>query len=338
MTTSETRARLSNRVDEVEHIPVTRHAQVFGHSISLNFTPRYTLPAATSEPALAIHHQTFTLSTTPALPLYRSQNLLEDGSPVLTINRHTEGDRLDFAHLTHFLVDDKQILVHPRNHASPDLVSSRLFGPVMAYWLESQSTTVLHASAVATEIGAIAFLSHNGGGKSTLAAAMMRCGSRLLADDMLAVTTRSTAVQALPAYPEMRMWPDVARFFIDDLQSFTTVHPESPKLRIPVGAGTFGEFCQTPTLLRAMYLPYRVPGCATPAIETLPRSEAARLLIRHSFVPQLAAVARDPGERLDAIVQLANTLPVMRIRVGGGPTCLDAVCECLSEDLAAVDH
>lgn len=332
------RARLSKRVDAVEHIPVTPHVQVFGHSISLNFAPRCALPAATSEPALAIHHQTFTLSAIPALPLYRSQNLLDDGSPVLTINRHTEGDRLDFAHLTRFLVDDKQILVHPCKSASPDLVASRLFGPVMAYWLESQSNTVLHASAVATAIGAIAFLSHNGGGKSTLAAAMMRRGSRLLADDMLAVTTRSTAVQALPAYPEMRMWPDVARFFIDDLQAFDTVHPESSKLRIPVGGGTLGEFCQTPILLRAMYLPYRVPGCGAPAIGTLPPSEAARLLIRHSFVPQLAAVTRDPGERLDAIVQLASTLPVKRISFGSGMTCLDAVCECLSEDLATIDH
>jgi hypothetical protein len=63
----------------------------------------------------------------------------------------------------------------------------------------------LHASAARTAGGVIAFLSGSGGGKTSLAAELLRRGSALYTDDILALEQRDDGVVAHPGPPLMNL-------------------------------------------------------------------------------------------------------------------------------------
>ncbi|MDQ3788641.1 MAG: hypothetical protein M3422_15535, partial [Actinomycetota bacterium] len=86
------------------------------------------------------------------------------------------GDR-DFARIT----------VHKHPDADEALLPILVAGAVVAIHLTLHQALVLHASAVATNGSAIAFVGSSGMGKSTLAAALCNLGCALLTDDVLRV-------------------------------------------------------------------------------------------------------------------------------------------------------
>jgi hypothetical protein len=68
-----------------------------------------------------------------------------------------------------------------------DLLPILLAGTVSAFLLALRGQTVLHASAVAREDAALAFVGQSGRGKSTLAALLCLHGAALVTDDVLVV-------------------------------------------------------------------------------------------------------------------------------------------------------
>ena len=72
---------------------------------------------------------------------------------------------------------------------------------MFSYWLERQGIPVLHASAVTVEGQAVAFLSSNDGGKTSLAATLMQAGYALLTDDLLPVERADEQFLGRPAIP-----------------------------------------------------------------------------------------------------------------------------------------
>jgi hypothetical protein len=66
---------------------------------------------------------------------------------------------------------------------------------------------VLHASAVLTRHGVIAFVGKGGQGKSTLAASFARDGCALVSDDCLVLRAEQGGWTAIPSYPGVRLWP-----------------------------------------------------------------------------------------------------------------------------------
>jgi hypothetical protein len=82
-----------------------------------------------------------------------------------------------------------------------------LLGQVSALLLQRRGLPALHASAVVTDDGAIAFLGPKGRGKSTMAGFAARHGGALLTDDLLPLQrdTDGTLV-GLPSFPLMKAW------------------------------------------------------------------------------------------------------------------------------------
>lgn len=81
-----------------------------------------------------------------------------------------------------------------------------LAGTVMAFVQTLRGRTVLHASAVAVDGAALAFVGQSGRGKSTLAAVMCLHGSSLLTDDVLVVEP-GPPVMAIGGATELRLRP-----------------------------------------------------------------------------------------------------------------------------------
>jgi hypothetical protein len=87
------------------------------------------------------------------------------------------------------------------------LVAECLLGPGLILALAARGIYCLHASAVRTPRGAIAFLGESGQGKSTLARFLAETvpGCVRLADDILPVRMGAVGIEALPRFPQLKL-------------------------------------------------------------------------------------------------------------------------------------
>ena len=114
-------------------------------------------------------------------------------------------------------------------------------GPVLTLTLALHGTFCLHASAVATTRGVVAFMGSSGAGKSTLARLLAGLPSasapwRLVADDILPWSVDGGRPVALPRFPQLKLAPDAQpslalpeRLPLVALYELAAPAPESPR-------------------------------------------------------------------------------------------------------------
>jgi hypothetical protein len=120
------------------------------------------------------------------------------------------GTYLSFYQIGSFLVrDGHEIIVEPLPDIDDRVLRLPLLGAVLAVLLHQRGKLVLHASAVAINGKAIAFIGAKGSGKSTLAAALYGRGHELLADDVVAIDLQTAdPPMVLSGYPQLKLHPD----------------------------------------------------------------------------------------------------------------------------------
>jgi len=219
-----------------------------------------------------------------------------------------------------FYLEPGRIRGHLLDPGCRDLMELRLLGPVLSYWLERLGIPVLHAAAVRVDAGAVGFVAHSGGGKSSLAAALLQAGAPLLTDDILPVEECGGTFLARPGYPQLRMEPDSARHFLGTTDGLAAVCLDGTKLHVPVGT-----FEDTSLPLACLYLVERRPGPVE--ILPLPRREAVVELVRHSFSPYLVEAVGLQPRRLDLFARLVRQVPVRRLLCPAGLEHLPQVAE-----------
>jgi hypothetical protein len=271
-------------------------------------------------------------------PVYVSRLRTARGESNCTFHRLGDRDVLRFPGVGDFALEAHRISCRAAAPADMAAVEIHLLGTVLCCWLERAGTPCLHASAVVTGGGAVGFLSHNGGGKSTLAAAMVAGGCPLLSDDVVAVEECASGFCGHHGYPQMRLWPEEARHFCGATASLPRLHADTTKLRVPVGAGGFGTFDDAKRPLSRFYLPVRRPaadGDPSVRLETLSPRDAVIELVRHSFVAALVEAAGWQPRRLDLFARLALAVPVKRLTYPSGLEHLPAVRAAILLDSAA---
>lgn len=215
-------------------------------------------------------------------PIHRWE--LPEGCLWLSISRHKTGYLLQFPDLATFLVaaDAKTVRCWPHPGTPPSSIRHLFLDQVMPLVLNRMGKAVLHASAVATVDGAIAFTGRGGQGKSTLAGAFVNHGASLLSDDCLVLHHTDGAFHVVPSYPGLRLWPDVVQALARDSPVLPPVCHYSLKGRLQHGL----PFASRPLPLRRLYL------LATPAdgISVVPLTPADALieLAKLSFVLDVA--------------------------------------------------
>ena len=127
----------------------------------------------------------------------------------LRFARTGDGYLLRFPSCGDFLVsaDAARIQCRPLPGTPEVTVRHLLLDQVIPLVLSRRERMVLHASAVLTGRGAVAFAGKTGQGKSTLAASLAREGCSLVSDDCLVLRTEHGGWTALPSYPGVRLWP-----------------------------------------------------------------------------------------------------------------------------------
>jgi len=138
-----------------------------------------------------------------------------DQTADLVITSHQEGMLLYWREIGTFLVENGNTVTIKANTSPPrnGLIRSVLIGPALGILMyQRKSHYVYHSSVVSKDDGkgAIAFMAMKGGGKSTMAAAMLKNGYSLVSDDLLALCSDTKLPVVQPGFPGMKLWLDSA--------------------------------------------------------------------------------------------------------------------------------
>ena len=151
--------------------------------------------------------------------------------------------------------------VYPQAGADERALGLALAGQVSVFLLHRLGRPTLHASAVVTGHGAMAFFGPKGQGKSTMAACFLRRGATLLTDDILPLRLLDNAVCGAPGLPLMKVWRATAERTLELSEELPNLTANlEKKLLAPCGRYRFAE---TPARLRALYVLDRYDPLAT---------------------------------------------------------------------------
>jgi hypothetical protein len=205
-------------------------------------------------------------------------------------------------------ISDRLIRSMPGRRTPPETVRHLLLDQVLPLVAASRNRVTLHASAVGTKRGAIAFLGATGKGKSTIAALFAKAGWPVIADDCLLVERRRGQLVTLPNYPGLRLWPDAVNALFTRTTRSTTVAHYSRKRRV---GGTALPFARAPMPLARVYvLGGRVPG-RRPGVVIERRGATSGMLDLLRFVHCLDTADRERiSTAFDLLGAIAAATPI----------------------------
>lgn len=226
-------------------------------------------------------------------------------------------------------------LIHLRRLRDlPDLaLETYLLGQVFSYALVKRGIEVLHATTLEVEGEAISLLGECGAGKSSLAAAFLAAGHRLLSDDLLVLQESSAGLLAQPALPRIKIYPEVADLFAIPRQGAAPMHPSFRKLVLRLD----GSAAVRPAPVRAMYelAAPRRPESRRITLRRLSARQAFLCLLRHVFNSKMTAPER--LQQLTVFVhRLAERIPIRRVTYRRVFENLPRVRDRILEDFAAL--
>jgi hypothetical protein len=130
------------------------------------------------------------------------------------LRRTDAGELLSFADCRLLVREGREIVVDPSPEGTPAGVRWCLLGAGVNWLLAQRDALVVHASVVAIDGRAVAFVGPSGRGKSTTAAAFLAAGHDLLADDVAAVRLVDGAdglaprAELIPGFAAVKLTPE----------------------------------------------------------------------------------------------------------------------------------
>jgi len=221
----------------------------------------------------------------------------------------------------------KEIIVDAAPGVDESLLGTILLGPIMAVLLRQRGLAVLHASGIAINDGAIAFLGKSGWGKSTLAEAFYARGYGVVTDDVMAIRLDGSHPRVSPGSPSIKLFPDAATFFGCDVRDTRSVHSRTEKrahgvpLRSPQGS----------LPIRRMYV---LAAGERNEITPIDPREAFVELARNSRAVVLLTDAVSRAAHFRQCGQLAAQVPIVRLSRRPTLTDLPDLVRLIEADLA----
>jgi len=297
--------------------------RAFGLDVSGPFRPADSLPASGQGPRRVQLHALDGEALDTRFESASLERLAEvrdrSGRLALSIDRAPTGHlRLEVPGHGRCLVDPAGgaagLVLEP---AAPDPLAL-LVGQALPIAAALQGLEPLHASGVVVDGGAIAFAGPSGAGKSSLAAALVRGGADLLADDVVALELLGGRVLAHPGLGRLKLAPRAGA-------------PGAEKVAAPVAVRT------EPTPLRTLCLVEPDARATAPALEPLDPGDP-RPILGSTFV----VCVRDPARlarQLAIASAVADGARVLRLRVPsvGDPLELGAPVRRLLETAVLAD-
>jgi hypothetical protein len=166
---------------------------------------------------------------------------------------------------------------------SGEVFQTYLLSQVLSFSLLKQGIEPLHATAVVLNGEAIGFIGNCGYGKSSLGAAFLRRGHRLLTDDLLVVKEYDHGFYGYQGPPRIKLFPEIAKRLLGERVNGTPMNNLTRKLIIPLD---HHQSCETAAPLKAIYV-LRPPTVRSQAkritIKPLRQRQALIVLSRQQF-------------------------------------------------------
>ena len=237
------------------------------------------------------------LSEALALPTLEGQGLL--------VGYTDESVILRWSHFGKYVVrEGRRIEYAPAPDISESAVRVPLLGVCMGVLLHQRGLLTLHASAVSDGDGAIAFVGEKGAGKSTVTAALVEDGFKLLSDDVTALSIEGAAPIVLPGIAAIKLWPDSLEAVGRDPATVPVLH-ENVEKRIFQPSDLVEPFGQR---LRCLYV---LESGEQVGSTPVPTHEAFAELVRHTYAARfLGGAAASPTH----FEQCATVLRTVKVR------------------------
>jgi hypothetical protein len=218
-----------------------------------------------------------------------------------------------FRNCGEFVISSDLSEVHVRRDPSGQfqLLPILLAGTISAFLLTLRGKTVLHASAVAIEGTALAFVGQSGQGKSTMAALLSGAGAELVADDVLTVDT-GPPITCTGGASELRL-RTAASALAEDRPGQLVRTTADERLALSTAAAAL-----VPWPLGAIVVPAPSRTAADVEVRLVPPSTAVFWLLAF---PRVNGWCRPDVLSRDftALSQLVNRVPVYDVTIPWGP-------------------
>ena len=240
---------------------------------------------------------------------------------------------LEWRGLFEFLVSADGGTVRYRRlaRATDASLGTYLLGHVVSFSLVARGAEPLHGTAVAIGRDAVVFVGECGEGKSTLGAAMLSRGARIVSDDLIAVRRRGGNFFVAPGPARVKLYRRVARALVGARRE-SRMHQDTAKLVLPLRPG---ERTDRPARLRAIYVidgPRRGRPGRDVRIDVLSPASAVVELVRASFNLVIDTPERE-RRRFALASELARAVPVKRLTYPRSLAALPHVCDTILDDL-----
>jgi hypothetical protein len=218
---------------------------------------------------------------------------LADGAPDITIRAGAVPDALPGAEkagflyqlkpsallyrlpgLAQFYLQDGCEITYALDAATdPDSARALLIGIALPLLFHQRGDMTLQGCALEIDGGAVILAGCSGIGKSTLAAAFVQRGCRMLTDDYSVVRLNNAAGEALvyPTFPVLHLWRFALRqlgYSAEAVDALPRLRPQLQKHQLD----TSSHFRAEPLPLRAIYI-MDAPVRPTPVLEPIPAVE-----------------------------------------------------------------
>jgi hypothetical protein len=221
-----------------------------------------------------------------------------------------------------------EVVVAPDAGVDDRVLRLCLLGPVFSMLLHQRGLLVLHASAVALDQRAVLFLGSSGVGKSTLAAALHARGHPIVVDDVVALDLDGDgAPMVLPAFPQLKLWPEAAAALGDTPELLPRLHPELEKR----ARSATRDFPRSPLRLSRIYM---LSNGARHAVARLHPREGFVGLMRYSYAVGLFGPAAASPAHFQQCVALASAVPIYRLERRRSLKSLPNMARLVEEHLA----
>lgn len=231
----------------------------------------------------------------------------------------------------HISVDSHVIHARSLDGAPEAAFRTYMLGHLLSYALLGMGIETIHAASVVIDGQAIALLGDSARGKSTLSAAFLQAGARLLTDDFLVVREEQGQIVAYPGFPRIKLYERVSKHLIASTRQGVPMTPHHrPKFVFPLE-----DAITEPVPISRFYAlasPRAVIGLKDIWLQPLTEREAYLELTENSF-----NVSVQTRERLAAqfrwATDLAKRVAVKRLAYPRLLTLLPEVVNRVREDI-----
>lgn len=232
---------------------------------------------------------------------------------------------------TYYVRNGTDVTVEPAAGVAAIDLRAYLLGNVFAVLCHQRGLLPLHASAVGTPRGAVAFLGDSGAGKSSLVAFLAQRGHTVLADDICLLDPKAPLhSRVLPVAPWLKLWRTTLDALGQTSAGLPRVFTEDDKYRYAMHADP------TPTALAEIILLERIPAGEhdAPRLERLAPVHALHAVLELTYQSWLVRAIGQTESHFLRCGEALEGVRVYRMRRPWGFDAMDRTLDALEAHLA----